>query len=232
MPNESPRSGWRHVTFRSWLLAGLLVLVACGSSPSGPSSGPPPVGSLELTCPTNIHVDNVAGGSLPVTYPPPTASGGVAPVSTSCQPASGTSFPVGTTNVTCEGADAATPPRTAACSFAVTLTAVVPMLKATTFLALGDSITAGENGNPPFQDQVPCTSTVMSASRMARPQFIDIPNAYPTKLLAMLVQRYTSQTLTVVNCGVRGETTAQGLSRLPGLLAAHACGRTRSCSRV
>jgi len=204
----------RRALQHAWVAAAAMVLVArCGgpSAPSGPP--PPPIGALELMCPTGIHVDNVTG-STQVTYPPPTSTGGLAPISTTCSPTSGALFPIGATTVNCSAADAATPPRTAACSFIVTLTGHVPALVGTTFMAFGDSITAGENGiiGPP---DVPCTSSPSRRGIL----FIDGCNTYPIMLENLLVGRYTSQEPTVINSGVRGETTGDGLNRLPGVLA-------------
>ena len=194
-------------------LAALLALGRCGGSPSGPGGVPPPVMNVELTCPANVEVDNVTG-STQVNYPAPSATGGVAPVTTTCNPSSGSLFPVGATTVTCTGTDTATPPRSGACTFTVTVKPAVPVLKATTLSAFGDSITFGENGiiGPP---DVPCN---MSLNRRGI-QFVDGCNTYPIILENLLIQRYTSQEPVVINNGLRGETTGQGLARLPGVLA-------------
>jgi len=190
---------------------GLLLLVGCGHNPEGPS-GPPPVGTVTLTCPADVHVQNVSAATS-VNFPVPAASGGVSPVSTTCAPGSGSLFPVGSTTVTCTGTDSAMPARSGVCSFVVTLPPAVPVLKATTFLALGDSLTLGENGldGPDF----PCTMT----SSAPRPLFVNGCNTYPQMLQNLLDQRYTSQEPTVANRGVRLETTGGGLARLPGLIS-------------
>ena len=88
-------------------MGGLLLLVRCGHNPEGPS-GPPPVDAVTLTCPADVHVQNVSGAT-PVNFPAPGASGGVSPVSTTCAPGSGSLFPVGSTTVTCTGTDSAMP---------------------------------------------------------------------------------------------------------------------------
>src|SRR6185369_3943719 len=101
-----------------------------------------------------------------VTYAAPGHDGGLAPISITCAPPSGAAFPLGTTNVSCAGSDAATPPRTAACAFKVTLAPYVPpvpVLSVTRFMAVGDSLTAGDNGDnddnltdPLYSDLGPC----------------------------------------------------------------------------
>jgi len=188
------------------------VLAGCGKSPSGPSSGPPAVTPITLTPPADIRVDNIMASSVTVTYTLPVASGGVPPITVSCSPASGTSFPAGTTVVRCSGTDGV---RTAVCQFSVVVTAFVPVLSVNSFLAVGDSITAGENGivrgDPP---DVLCSNRTTGA----RPQFIDLCRSYPSVLEGMLRDRYTSQTLTVINVGERGQHTSGGLSVLPGFL--------------
>jgi lysophospholipase L1-like esterase len=98
--------------------------------------------------------------------------------------------------VTCTATDARTPPQTATCSFSVTLVPFVPVLRATKFLAFGDSITAGENGEDP---QV---------------LFRDPDNAYPAQLRALLRARYTGQSITVDTSGVGTETASGGARRI------------------
>ena len=73
---------------------------------------------------------------------------------------------------------------------------VPPKLTITKFMAFGDSLTEG---------QVSPSPTVLM--RLATPQ------AYPGRLQAMLVERYTAQTPVVINQGVSGEQAEDGVSR-------------------
>ena len=94
----------------------------------------------------------------------PTVTGGTEPVSVACTPASGSAFPLGTTAVSCVATDASA--RLASCSFNVVVSGVqFPVKK---FLAVGDSLTAGENGSP-----------------LSYRPVVDEPNSYPTKLQAL-----------------------------------------------
>lgn len=193
------------------LAAVVLTVSGCGKGPSGPSNGPPAVTPLTLTPPADIRVDNITGSSVTVTYNLPSASGGTPPITVSCSPASGTSFPVGTTVVRCSGSDGV---RNAVCQFNVTITAFVPVLSVNSLLALGDSITAGENGDERFPDVLCSTPNVAS-----HPQFIDLCRSYPSVLEGMLRARYTSQTPTVINVGARGQKSGEGLQLLFGYLS-------------
>ncbi len=137
---------------------------------------------------------------MPVTFIVPAASGGQAPVSVSCSAQSGANFALGSTLVTCTATDSLQ--RTATCNFNVAVTPT-PRISKTKFLAFGDSITAGQCGS------LDCTP-------------------YDTRLLALLQQRYTRQTLTTTNLGVDGECASNnictvngeaGEDRLPGQLS-------------
>ena len=156
------------------------------------------------------------GSPVAVIYPVPTATGGAvgangASLATvTCTPASASLFPVGTTEVRCT-ATAAT--QTASCSFPVIVTAPVPRLARTKFLAFGDSMTAGEVS--------PLTLTRLSDGA-PNYRLILIPAAsYPTQLLARLRARYMAQTaaLEVTNAGSPGEWAEDGAVRLPGVLS-------------
>jgi len=204
-----PQPPGRSAMWLVGLIAVALVVAGCGKGPAGPSEGPPAVTPLTLTPPADIRIDNVMTSSVTVTYTLPTASGGVPPVTVSCAPASGTTFPVGTTVVHCNGSDGV---RNAVCQFSVTITAFVPVLSVNSFLALGDSITAGENGlDAPDVDCAPLPNVV-------RPRFIDLCRSYPSVLQGMLRDRYSSQTSTVINVGERGQPSGDGLSLLPGYM--------------
>ena len=133
-------------------------------------------------------------------YPPATVSGGAAPVTTTCTPASGASFNVGTTAVSCTVVDAAS--RQAQCSFTVTLTPI--LVSVTKYLAFGDSVTEGQNGRPGLHGE----------------RFVDVPNAYPTKLQSMLNLEYAGQGIIVPNYGKGGEPVGDSANeRLEDALA-------------
>ena len=145
----------------------------------------------------------VPGGPQPVTYTPPTVTGGAPPVSVTCAPGSGTMFSVGTTAVACTALD--TLSRQAQCSFTVTLTPL--LLSVTKFVAIGDSLTEGEDG------------------RTARLGFgfgfIDPTGTYPVLLQTLLNNEYPGQSIVVLNRGKSGEPIDDVLQsdRLPVVLA-------------
>jgi lysophospholipase L1-like esterase len=126
---------------------------------------------------------------------------------------------VGTTAVSCTARDAINRP--AVCAFTVTL--VASHLGAMNFVAFGDSITAGENGDEPpppgFSATAnpncgPATSAAVRHVAEARPSFIDVGNAYPTQLLNMLNARFPGETFSMANEGLPGETAQDGVKRL------------------
>ena len=117
-----------------------------------------------------------------------------------CTPASGSEFPVGSSPVTCNASDQAS--HTASCTFAVHVEAI-PQLAKTKFLAFGDSLTAGTTSPAP---------SILT---------LNVADSYPTKLLALLSQRYQDQTIVVKNAGRAGEKIDEGLSRLSGVLDAN-----------
>ena len=170
-------------------------------SPNHPSENPPdPVDALALSCPSSIRLDNVPTSTEPVEFAAPSHTGGVEPVTMSCSPASGSAFPLGSTTVDCSGTDAAAPPRTAACSFVVTLlpNAPTPVVGATRFMAFGDSITAGEVND---ETDRTCNPGPTFVRPPARPQDVMPDLSYPTQLQQLLGARYTSQSISVVNEG-------------------------------
>lgn len=168
----------------------LVLLAGCGSS-TQPT--PTPV-APQITCPADVVVRGITGGSQPVTFPPPIVRGGTLPLSLTCTQISGAAFPLGTTPVNCSVRDGVA--REAACSFSVSVSGL--QLAITKFEAVGDSFTAGENG---------------------RPTFVDGPNAYPTKLQAAFDARYPGQGIKVVNRGNNGDSVQKTLLKLPGFLA-------------
>ena len=175
---------------------GVVLAARCGGDgPVTPTPGPP-----GITCPADISINGVTGGSQDVSFPAPTVTGGAQPVSVACTRESPSTFTLGATTVTCVASDHLG--RQAACSFGVTLSAAV--LSVTRFLAFGDSFTEGENGR---------------LTAFGTP-FLDVPNSYPTKLAALFAAEFPDQGIVVVNRGQSGEAVEDGLTRLPGELAA------------
>jgi lysophospholipase L1-like esterase len=137
---------------------------------------------------------------VPVTYPSPVASGGTAPITVVCTPTSGDAFPVGTTPVLCTATDAAAQRTT--CAFTVAVTAK-PVLSRTRFLAFGDSLTEGK---------LSLTADLL----------VDSPaHSYPAKLLALLVERYPTQPISVINEGLGGERVTESSARFNSALSTH-----------
>ena len=76
-------------------------------------------------------------------------------------------------------------------------------------LAFGDSITEGQNGNPPAG---PCGQLLC----------IDLPNAYPTVLIGLLDDAFRRRSFAIVNAGIGGEPAVGiGEARLPHALASY-----------
>lgn len=213
---------WRRTRFATNLL--FLAIAAACSSPTAPSRPPttpsptptPDPRPLTITCPASQTAASSTGNPVAVTYPAASITGGAvgadgAPVATvACTPSSASLFPVGTTEVRCT-ATAGT--ETAACTFAVIVTAPIPRVSRTRFLAFGDSLTAGEVVSP-------------TASRLVDGPFnhrlILVPSAaYPTQLASRLRARYSAQAsqLEVVNMGRSGEWADDGAVRLPSTLS-------------
>jgi lysophospholipase L1-like esterase len=176
-------------------VAALLQCAGCGT-PTGPSVTPPPVTEITLTCPADIRLGSIGTPTAIVTYPAPTAVGGTPPVRVTCSPPSSSAFPLGTTSVSCAATDGV---RTAACAFNVTLVPPQPVLSVLNYIAFGDSITAGENGESPLL-------------------VIDGPNSYPMQLFGLIQARYATQTPAVHNCGVPGELAQDGAGRIDNVL--------------
>jgi lysophospholipase L1-like esterase len=194
----------------------LLLLLACApgcggnDSPTAPSRPDPVPTGPTISCPASIAASTTTT-TAQVAYPAPSVSGGQAPVTVACTPASGAVFPLGTTNVTCTATDALN--RQATCGFGVTVTRL-PTLQRTSFLAFGDSVTAGEVSFP----------TAAGATEGGFPAFAltVVPAAsYPTQLQALLRTRYITQqtAIVVTNAGVPGERATQGAQRFPGVMS-------------
>ena len=151
-----------------------LISAGCGDSPA-----PAPTPVLSLACPARIETSSIDGRPVTVPITLPLAAGGSAPVSVTCnQP---TQFPIGSTTVGCTATDAKQ--QTASCSFVVAVKGP-PRLRSTTFLAFGDSITAGTKSDPVTLRLIPAAY------------------AYTVLLQRRLASRYTLQTPVVWNEGV------------------------------
>lgn len=193
----SPLIGMR--TFAIVVAAG--ALASCG--PRTPGPGPTPVvDPPSLACPVDITLTSVPGLTQTVPFTVPTAVGGTAPVTVTCSPTAGAAFPLGTTAVRCTAADGAS--RQASCSFNVTLKGFNLAVKK--YLAYGDSVTEGQNGLPELGAPL-------------RPDFVDPPNSYPTKLLTLLEASFPNQGITVSNRGVGGRRAEESRDLMPGVLA-------------
>lgn len=176
-----------------------VALTAACSSPAGPTDNPPTGGPV-LSCPAEQFLVS-ARPTAPFVYSAPGATGGTAPVAVSCLPASGAAFPVGQSKVNCTALDAQQ--RTAVCTFPVTVSPVVGVSLGR-YVAFGDSITEGKTSDPAL---IPSP-----------------PASYPFKLEAMLIGQYVAQRgeIAVLDEGIGGERSYEGLARLPGVLSADA----------
>jgi lysophospholipase L1-like esterase len=185
-------------------LAGALALQSCSGSQTQPTPPTPVPDPPKISCPAPTSVQSTLGGPVSVVYGTPTSINGAQPVTVACVPPSGSTFPIGVTPVTCTATDAQQ--RTDTCSFQVTVT-VPPKISATSYLAFGDSITAGE--------------VVSEGDGRIRVLRVDTQEAYPTKLQRSLVSVYVAQasSISVHNQGKQGEAAVDGVSRLQGLIA-------------
>lgn len=192
----------------------ILVAVAClagacgDDTPTAPT--PPPIQAFTMQCPADVLGQSSSGTPVSIQVPPPTTAGGVLPVTVSCSPA-GTPFPIGTTRVTCNASDARG--FTTSCVFNVNV--APPPLARTTFLAFGDSTTAGEI-------TVSATITLLPGPFPAGRQVVVPTESYPSKLLTLLRARFTTQAAQFVmtNAGLPREHAADGARRFPQVLAA------------
>lgn len=184
----------------------LVIAADCtNSTPTAPSTPPPvvtpPPAAPTLACPSPVSGNTSASG-VTVTYPTPEAEGGQAPVTVACAPPSGSTFALGSTDVSCTATDALN--RTASCVFPVSV-GRIPTISKTKFVAFGDSITVGvvatfnTAGSPPY-----ILRTLTDTS-------------YPSVLQQLLRERYSTQTITVVNEGKGGERAVDGVGRASGV---------------
>lgn len=154
-----------------------------------PTSGP------KLTCPAPVSQVSATGGAATVVYTLPTVSGGVPPlVGPTCTPPTGSTFPPGINTVACTVTDSQA--HSDLCTFTVTVT-IPPRLAVTRFLAFGDSITWGEDGQYAASNGF--------RARSIHPAVQLVGETYPDDLRADLVARYTLQSPTVYNDGNPGE---------------------------
>jgi lysophospholipase L1-like esterase len=154
-------------------------------------------------------VTSPTGLPMSVRYGSVTSAGGTTPVQISCTPPNDSTFPIGTTTVTCTATDAKNV--TASCSFGVTVIAPAK-ISLTTFVAFGDSMTAGEITDP----------NAIGTRFTAR---IIVPSkSYPADLNQELSARYTSQNIQVTNAGKPGESVQDPatLPRLDSYLSSNA----------
>lgn len=194
------------------LLLVVLFSASCGddSSPTSPSRPDPVPPGPTISCPAGVNATTTTT-TAQVAYAAPVVSGGTQPVSVACTPASGSNFPLGSTTVTCTATDAAS--RQATCSFPVSVTRL-PTLQRTSYLAFGDSVTAGEVSAP--------TAAALDAQGFPAFTLVVVPTAsYPTQLQTLLRNRYITQATSIVvtNAGVPGERATVGAQRFPGVMS-------------
>jgi lysophospholipase L1-like esterase len=188
---------------RAPFLAALVLLgAACADTPTQPAPARWTSVAPGLTCPPAFVVTGVTGNSQAVNYPEPMATGDTAFETLACTPASGATFMLGDTTVTCRGRDRIG--REVSCGFVVTLRPAE--LGVQTFVAFGDSVTLGENALP---------------EPGAMPLFVDVANAYPTKLQGKLEADFPDQGIRTINEGRGAERALEGVSRLPAVLSQH-----------
>jgi len=199
---------WRRLLVLS-IVAGLAS--ACGDDPPTPTAPTPPVVQpFALQCPADVLGQSPTGAPVSVQVPPATTSGGVLPVTVSCTPA-GVPFPIGSTRILCQASDSRG--ATASCFFNVNV--APPPLGRTTFLAFGDSMTAGEI--------TVATGATLAADGFANSRQVVVPgDSYPTKLLTLLRSRYFTQSsqFVMTNAGLPREWAVDAQNRLPGVMAA------------
>jgi lysophospholipase L1-like esterase len=150
-----------------------------------------------IVCPNSVTTDSPDDKPVSVVFTFPVATNGTPPVTVTCTAQPGAAFPVGSTTVTCTARDNAS--RESVCSFGVTVRAV-PKLSKTSFLAFGDSITFGV-------DSAPLPSLLFSLGDSW---------SYPYQLNDLLLARYATQSITLNNVGVGGETASAALAPADG----------------
>ena len=204
-------------------VASVLLTAGCSDTGTGPSVPP-----VSVSCPASASATSQDGRAVAVSFAAPVASGGQAPLTTTCAPESGTLFTLGQTLVRCTSRDVAR--RSAECAFSVTVERP-PQLRLTSFLAFGDSITAGVLAQScPVGGGVNCSVTTPTFDsfpfgddlRWLYPRIgEESVSAYPRQLAALLGARYPGQSLTMSNQGFPGEFVEDGRDRLPQTLTAN-----------
>ena len=192
---------------------------SCSKTPVTPTPTPTPIAAPVISCPASQSLTSPFATPISVVYSQPSVAGGASPVTTTCTPASGSTFPLGVTNVTCTATDAQQ--RTSGCGLIVTVTAP-PKLRLTKFVAFGDSITYGENGQNALTTE---SGGLLAFLRSVKLDGFD----YPTVLANELKGRYSLQvdSIAVVNQGKSGEfasdstdpTQQSSVARFPGVLS-------------
>jgi lysophospholipase L1-like esterase len=180
----------------TFLIAVLATAAACGGKNPNPIQPPPP---LEMSCPVAMVRDATTPQGTDVHFDAPAPKGGREPYNVQCDPGSSSMFAMGDTSVRCAATDADM--ARATCEFRVTVRAS-QTIKKTRFVAFGDSITQG-------------------AVSLAPLIMLGPPDTYPFKLEQMLLERYPTQSIVVVNEGFGGEDTRKGAVRLPQVLVTH-----------
>jgi lysophospholipase L1-like esterase len=182
------------------VLVAATMLSSCGS-PSRPTVVTPPTQAPAITCPASATVQSIDGNPVPVPYADPVVTGGQAPLTLTCTPVSGALYPVGPTSVSCTVTDAQRRP--ASCTFAITVVVLPkPVISVTRFVAFGDSITWGENGQ---------NATAQGALVRPALQF-PLFQTYPGVLNQLLSARYSTQAVSVDNQGLKGEAVTGAIT--------------------
>ncbi|MGD9901909.1 MAG: GDSL-type esterase/lipase family protein [Vicinamibacterales bacterium] len=214
MSTRTPEAVGRRCSTAGRALAVVLAVMSmsCGDDPPTAPTAPslPPIPVLALACPATVLGQSTTGQPVSIQLPAPTASGGVLPVTVSCTP-SGTPFPIGTTAVACRAIDAQGSQAT--CSFNVVV--APPPLPRTSFLAFGDSLTAGEITMP--------VGGALDEGGFPLFKLVVVPaESYPAELLTLLRNRYVTQAaqFVVTNAGLSREWAADAPKRFATVLAA------------
>lgn len=191
-------------------MAAVLSVPACSKDPIEPT--PTPIDPPRIACPAPVTLVSPLGLPTAVVYGSASVTNGAPPVTTSCTPASGSQFPVGASQVTCTATDAQR--RTSSCSFAVRVQQPA-QISMTRFVAFGDSITKGEDGNYPIAlsaERLTSGAPLTLEEAFASPAQFLLGQEYPTVLQQTLAGRYTLQTIVVHNEGLPAERAVEAIS--------------------
>ncbi|MGE3176460.1 MAG: GDSL-type esterase/lipase family protein [Vicinamibacterales bacterium] len=190
----------------SFLFCGsVLAVVGCSGDP-GP--GPTPIAEPpRVSCPTPVSIVSASALPTSVVYGNATTTGGESPVTVTCTPASGSLFQLGANQVTCTARDNRS--RADVCTFTVTVQRPA-QISMTRFVAFGDSITAGEDGNALTSSW---DGPNWTPGMLLSPSQLLIGREYPTVLQQLLAARYSSQTIVVHNEGFGGERASSSVAQ-------------------